>query len=91
MVCYGCLTVKPFLVPSGGMVPMINPGGVVLTVPVQPDAIKVGEIIEYRNTLENINIVHRVIAIRGISRAHLLFSRVRPMILPMPTPSHPNK
>jgi signal peptidase len=61
----GVLPVKPYLVPSGSMVPVINPGDVVLTVPVQPDAIKVGEIIEYRNTQENINIVHRVIAIGG--------------------------
>jgi signal peptidase len=37
----------------------------VIVVPVQTDAIKVGEIIEYRNVKENINIVHRVIAITG--------------------------
>jgi signal peptidase I len=61
----GVLPVKPYLVPSGSMVPVINPGDVVLTVPVQPSVIKVGDIIEYRNKQENINIVHRVIAIGG--------------------------
>ena len=61
----GVLPVKPYLVPSGSMVPVINPGDIVLTVPVQPGLIKVGEIVEYRNTQENINIVHRVIAIEG--------------------------
>ena len=61
----GVFPIKPFLVPSGSMVPVIDPGDVVLVVPVQTDAIKVGEIIEYRNTKENINIVHRVIAITG--------------------------
>ena len=61
----GVFPIKPFLVPSGSMVPVIDPGDVVLVVPVQTDAIKVGEIIEYRNSKENINIVHRVIAITG--------------------------
>ena len=61
----GVFPIKPFLVPSGSMVPVIDPGDVVLVAPVQTDAIKVGEIIEYRNTKENINIVHRVIAITG--------------------------
>ena len=61
----GVFPIKPFLVPSGSMVPVINPGDVVIVVPVQTDAIKVGEIIEYRNVKENINIVHRVIAITG--------------------------
>ena len=61
----GVFPIKPFLVPSGSMVPVINPGDVVLIAPVQTDAIKVGEIIEYRNVKENINIVHRVIEITG--------------------------
>jgi signal peptidase len=61
----GVFPIKPFLVPSGSMVPVIDPGDVVLVAPVQTDAIKVGEIIEYRSTKENINIVHRVIAITG--------------------------
>jgi signal peptidase len=61
----GVFPIKPFLVPSGSMVPIINPGDVVLIAPVQTAAIKVGEIIEYRNVKENINIVHRVIAITG--------------------------
>ena len=61
----GVFPVKPFLVPSGSMVPVIDPGDVVLIAPVKTSAIKVGEIIEYRNVKENINIVHRVIAITG--------------------------
>ena len=61
----GVFPIKPFLVPSGSMVPVIDPGDVVLVVPTQTNAIKVGEIIEYRDTKENINIVHRVIAITG--------------------------
>jgi signal peptidase len=61
----GVFPVKPFLVPSGSMVPVINPGDVVLIAPVNADAIKVGEIIEYRSVKENINIVHRVIEITG--------------------------
>jgi len=61
----GAFPIKPFLVPSGSMVPVIHPGDVVLIAPVKTDAIKVGEIIEYRNTTENINIVHRVIKIEG--------------------------
>lgn len=61
----GVFPVKPFLVPSGSMVPVISPGDVVLIAPVNADAIKVGEIIEYRSVKENINIVHRVIEITG--------------------------
>jgi len=61
----GLFPIKPFLVPSGSMVPVIHPGDIVLIAPVKTDAIKVGEIIEYRNTTENINIVHRVIEIEG--------------------------
>lgn len=61
----GVFPIKPFLVPSGSMVPVIDPGDVVLVVPVQTNTIKVGEIIEYRNTKEDINVVHRVIEITG--------------------------
>jgi signal peptidase len=61
----GVFPVKPFLVPSGSMEPVINPGDIVFIEPVQTDAIKIGEIIEYRNTTENINVVHRVIEIEG--------------------------
>lgn len=61
----GVFPVKPFLVPSGSMVPVISPGDVVLIAPVNADAIKVCEIIEYRSVKENINIVHRVIEITG--------------------------
>jgi signal peptidase len=61
----GVLPVKPSLVPSGSMVPVINPGDIVLTTAINTDAIKLGDIIEYKNSKENINIVHRVIEIGG--------------------------
>jgi signal peptidase len=61
----GVFPIKPFLVPTGSMLPVINPGDVVIIAPVQIGDIKIGEIIEYRNTKENINIVHRVIGITG--------------------------
>jgi signal peptidase len=64
----GVLPIKPALVPSGSMVPVINPGDVVLIAPIKTDSIKVGDIIEYKNTTEKINIVHRVIAIEGGSQ-----------------------
>jgi len=64
----GVLPIKPALVPSGSMVPVINPGDVVLIAPIKIDLIKVGDIIEYKNTTEKINIVHRVIAIEGSSQ-----------------------
>ena len=61
----GVLPVKPSLVPSGSMVPVINPGDIVLIAPVKPELIKLGDIIEYKNAKEKINIVHRVIEIGG--------------------------
>jgi signal peptidase I len=61
----GVFPVKPSLVPSGSMVPVINPGDIVLTTAVNTEAIKLGDIIEYKNSKENINIVHRVIEIGG--------------------------
>ena len=61
----GVLPVKPSLVPSGSMVPVINPGDIVLTTAVNTESIKLGDIIEYKNSKENINIVHRVIEIGG--------------------------
>ena len=61
----GVLPIKPSLVPTGSMVPVINPGDVVLTTAVNTEAIKLGEIIEYKNSKENINVVHRVIEIGG--------------------------
>jgi signal peptidase len=61
----GVLPVKPALVPTGSMVPLINPGDIVLIAPVQAELIKLGDIIEYKNSKEKINIVHRVIEIGG--------------------------
>jgi len=61
----GVLPIKPSLVPTGSMEPVINPGDVMLIAPVQTGAIKVGDIIEYKNTKEKINVVHRVIEIEG--------------------------
>jgi len=40
----GVFPIKPFLVPSGSMVPIINPGDVVIVAPVKTDTSKVGEI-----------------------------------------------
>jgi len=61
----GVLPIKPSLIPSGSMVPVINPGDIVLIAPVKPELIKLGDIIEYKNAKEKINIVHRVIEIGG--------------------------
>jgi signal peptidase len=61
----GVLPVKPSLVPSGSMVPLINPGDIVLIASIKAEKIKLGDIIEYRNAKEKINIVHRVIEIGG--------------------------
>lgn len=59
----GVLPIRPYVVPSGSMVPEINPGDVVIIGPVRPEAIKLGDIIEYRSTRGNTNIIHRVVKI----------------------------
>ena len=61
----GVFPIKPSLVPTGSMVPLINPGDVVLTAPVNTNTIKRGDIIEFRDLKQNINIIHRVIEIEG--------------------------
>jgi signal peptidase len=61
----GIFPIKPSLVPSGSMVPVIMPGDIVLTTVVNTESIKLGDIIEYKNSKEKINIVHRVIEIGG--------------------------
>jgi signal peptidase I len=47
------------------MIPAVNPGDVVIVAKAPASAVRLGDIIEYRNVKENINIVHRVIEIRG--------------------------
>jgi signal peptidase I len=71
----GVLPVKPSVVPSGSMVPLINPGDIVLIVPVQAEKIKLGDIIEYKNTAEKINIVHRVIEIGGDAQTRYFITK----------------
>jgi signal peptidase I len=47
------------------MMPVINPGDVVIVAKTAGSQVKLGDIIEYRNPKENINIVHRVVEVRG--------------------------
>ena len=57
----GLFPVKPSVIPTGSMVPVFNPGDIVMVIKVSPENIKLGDIIEYRT--ETINVVHRVIKI----------------------------
>jgi signal peptidase len=59
----GVFPIKPSVIPTGSMVPVFNPGDIVLVAKISPTNIKLGDIIEYR-TEERINIVHRVIEIQ---------------------------
>jgi signal peptidase len=57
----GLFPVKPSVIPTGSMVPVFNPGDIVMVLKVSPENIKLGDIIEFRT--ETINVVHRVIEI----------------------------
>jgi signal peptidase I len=59
----GVFPFKPSVIPTGSMEPVISPGDLVIVARVPPEAIKLGDIIEYRNVKDNVNIVHRVIKI----------------------------
>jgi len=59
----GVFPIKPSVIPTGSMVPVFNPGDIVLVAKINPANIRTGDIIEYR-TEERINIVHRVIEIQ---------------------------
>jgi signal peptidase len=63
----GVFPFQPSVVPSGSMIPVIYPGDVVIVAKTPAGAVKLGDIIEYRNVTENINIVHRVINVQGES------------------------
>ena len=79
----GVLPVKPWL-SAAGIVPAINPGDVVLTVPVRPESIKLGDIIEYRNAKENITSYTGLYRSKG---THALSSRrAMPTVLLTLTP-----
>ena len=61
----GLFPIQPSLVPSGSMIPEILPGDVVIVAKAQADNVKAGDIIEYHNVKENINIVHRIVEVHG--------------------------
>jgi signal peptidase len=57
----GLFPVKPSVIPTGSMVPVYNPGDIVMVLKVSPRYLKTGDIIEYRT--ETMNVVHRIIKI----------------------------
>jgi signal peptidase I len=61
----GVFPFQPSVIPTGSMMPVINPGDVVIVAKTSGSQVKLGDIIEYRNPRENVNIVHRVIEVRG--------------------------
>lgn len=61
----GVFPFRPSVIPTGSMIPVINPGDVVIVAKTSGSQVKLGDIIEYRNPKENINIVHRVIEVQG--------------------------
>jgi signal peptidase len=61
----GLFPLQPTLVPSGSMIPVFYPGDVVIVAKAPATSVRLGDIIEYRNVKEKINIVHRVIEIHG--------------------------
>lgn len=61
----GALPFKPIVVASGSMEPVFYPGDIVVVDKMPASSVKVGEIVEYRNQQEKINIVHRVIDVEG--------------------------
>jgi len=71
----GVFPIKPVLVPSGSMEPVIRPGDVVLTAPVKPELIKKGDVIEFRDTKQDINIIHRVIRIEGTGSSRVFYTQ----------------
>jgi signal peptidase len=67
----GLLGVKPTIIESGSMQPNLNVGDVTIIVPLAPDTIRIGDIIQY-HTSETV-IVHRVIA-KDMQNGQLLFT-----------------
>jgi signal peptidase len=64
----GVLPYQPSLVGSGSMTPALHTGDVVIVAKVSADAIKLGDIIEYRQAKDT-NVVHRVIGIEKSGQA----------------------
>lgn len=67
----GLLGVKPTIIASGSMQPNLNVGDITIIVPLAPDTIRIGDIIQY-HTSETV-IIHRVIA-EDIQDGQLLFT-----------------
>jgi len=61
----GAFPIKPAVIPTGSMIPTVYPGDLVIVARTQGADIRTGDIIEYRSYSSQINIVHRVIEIRG--------------------------
>ena len=61
----GLFPLQPSLVPSGSMIPTIRPGDVVIVAKSQAGSVTLGDIVEYHDVRENLNIVHRVIEVHG--------------------------
>jgi signal peptidase len=64
----GVFPLRPSLVGSGSMSPVLETGDIVIVAKVPANTLKIGDIIEYRRD-KNTNIVHRVIAINDSSGA----------------------
>jgi len=69
----GLLGFKPSIVASGSMTPSINVGDIAVTVPTNPQSIKLGDIIEYLRNNEFIT--HRVVAIENINGATFFITK----------------
>jgi signal peptidase I len=64
----GVFPYQPSLVGSGSMTPALHTGDVIIVAKVPADAIKLGDIIEYRQAKDP-NVVHRVIGIENSGQA----------------------
>ena len=60
----GVFPIKPTVVPSGSMIPVVYPGDVVIVAKTSGSNVNLGDFIEYHNPKENIDIVHRVIEVQ---------------------------
>jgi signal peptidase I len=56
----GAFPLQPLLVGSGSMSPALNVGDIVLVAKMPADAVRVGDIVEYRKSA-GVNVIHRVI------------------------------
>lgn len=60
----GVFPIKPTVVPSGSMIPVVYPGDIVIVAKTSGRNVNLGDFIEYHNPQENIDIVHRVIEVQ---------------------------